>query len=133
MIKRICGCDCCTCECIDCVEGELTKEDENNFCDKHHYYMGDECPFCKKENQVKDNQLHSPAKPESLVNPQNLKLQSDLNVKSSVFGRQKEESVEPFGNGSTVEAQQTDTGRTLDNKKDEAKKSIKYNKNNNLI
>ena len=79
------------------------------------------------------NQFHSPAKPESLVNPQNLKLQSDLNVKSSVFGRQKEESVEPFGNGSTVEAQQTDTGRTLDNKKDEAKKSIKYNKNNNLI
>ena len=31
------------------------------------------------------NQFHSPAKPESLVNPQNLKLQSDLNVKSSVF------------------------------------------------
>ena len=66
MIKRICGCDCCTCECIDCVEGELTKEDENNFCDKHQYYMGDECPFCKKENQVKDNQLLSPAKPDTL-------------------------------------------------------------------
>ena len=86
MIKRICGCDCCTCECNNCVEGELSKEDEKNFCDKHHYYMGDECPFCKKENQVKDNQLHSPAKPQR----------------------------------SDVDASQD-------------KKSIKYNKNNNLI
>ena len=93
MIKRICGCDCCTCECIDCVEGELTKEDENNFCDKHHYYMGDECPFCKKENQVKDNQLHSSAKPDTLT--------------------KANKSIVPDGvpNGS-------DTGRTLDNKED---------------
>ena len=64
--------------------------------------------FKLNENQIKDNQLHSSAKPDTLT--------------------KANKSIVPDGvpNGS-------DTGRTLDNKKDEAKKSIKYNKNNNLI